>query len=77
MTIADELANLAKAIALSAQKEDVPLKDKVDALKALTPYYAATVKRVKGVDAEGDTFADLKRRANGIEIEEPSELPEQ
>lgn len=76
MTLRDDLDKLATAVAKKAALSATTLQESVDALKALTPYYALTEKlRAKGDDGDepdGDTFeafsaavAGTEERANG------------
>lgn len=60
---AEEMDNLATEIAKEARMDSVALGDRIDAFKALTPYYLWTLKN-KGKD-EGDnetpSFDDFTR----------------
>jgi hypothetical protein len=59
MTLRSELDKLATEIAKNASLDATSLTEKVDAIKALTPYYALTQK-LKGKseddDEDGNTF---------------------
>jgi hypothetical protein len=55
MTLRAELDKLAAAIAKDAAQDATPLQEKMDAIKALTPYYALTQKlKGKADDSEDD-----------------------
>jgi hypothetical protein len=57
-----EYEALAEEIAMGARAIDVVLGDKIDALKALTPFYVHKMKNMKPVE-DGDglpTFADFQ-----------------
>lgn len=49
----DDMDELAAEIAIAAGAQDVALGDKIDAFKALMPYYALQMKN-KGKDADAD-----------------------
>lgn len=49
----DDMDQLAAEIAVSAGASDVALGDKIDAFKALMPYYALQIKN-KGKDADAN-----------------------
>lgn len=60
MTLKTDLDTLAASIALKAALSDTSLQESVDALKALTQYYAVLQKGKKADDEDEDgTFADF------------------
>jgi hypothetical protein len=67
----NELYTLAAAVAKEAKQEGTKFDQKVDALKALTPYYAAIVKGSKGrdedTDAPGNNFGAWRDRLSVVE----------
>ncbi len=66
----DNIYKLASAVAEEAQQEGTKFDQKVEALKALNPYYAAIVK-AKGKDDESDApggnFGDWRNRLSVVE----------
>jgi hypothetical protein len=73
MTLRTELDKLASSIAKNAALDATSLQEKVDAIKALTPYYALTQKlAAKGADDEDDgaTFEAFSSEITGVQ-EEP------
>lgn len=61
MSLKDDLQNLANSIARKATLSDTDLQQSVDALKALTQYYAVLQKGRKADDDDSSegTFADF------------------
>lgn len=66
----DNIYKLAGKVAEEAQQEDTKFDQRVEALKALNPYYAAIVK-AKGKDdesdAQGNNFGDWRDRMKVVE----------
>lgn len=66
----DNIYKLAGKVAEQAQQEDTKFDQRVEALKALNPYYAAIVKS-KGKDDESDApgsnFGDWRDRMKVVE----------
>lgn len=63
MNFPDELDKLAKQVAAKAASADTPLQESVDALKALTPYYALLLKRKPDVpqdDGDAPSFRNFQ-----------------
>ncbi len=67
----EELLKLASKVAQEAQQEGTKFDQKVEALKALNPYYAAIVKGSKGKDedsdAPGNNFGTWRDRLSVVE----------
>ncbi len=67
----NELYTLAAAVAKEAKQKDTKFDQKVEALKALTPYYAAIVKGSKGKDEDADdpssNFGSWRDRMSVVE----------
>lgn len=72
MSAKSKIEALALSVAEKAMEKDTGLQDRIDALKVLTPYYAALIKGKKQIsDEDGEpTFADLTKgieeHVNGI-----------
>lgn len=68
----DNIYKLAGKVAEEAQQEDTKFDQRVEALKALNPYYAAIVK-AKGKDDEsdapGENFGKWRDRLSLVETE--------
>jgi hypothetical protein len=68
----DNIYKLASQVAEEAQQEDTKFDQRVEALKALNPYYAAIVK-AKGKDDEsdapGENFGKWRDRLSLVETE--------
>lgn len=62
------LDKLADSVAKEAARDGTDLQEKIDALKALTPYYVATQKHGSSEDDSGElTFGDLQSQIDGQE----------
>ena len=61
----DDMDELAAEIAVSAGSASVALGDKIDAFKALMPYYALQLKN-KGKDTSDDGLPDFDKFAQSI-----------
>lgn len=64
-----EYEALATEIASEARAGDLAFGDKIDALKALTPFYVQKHKNMKKVEVEGDlpTFENFARNIHATE----------
>lgn len=64
----DAMDKLAAEIATAASGEDINLGDKIDAFKALVPYYAQQMKhKVSDNDDSEDDFASFQSRIHASE----------
>lgn len=65
----DEYEGLAEEIAVQARNANVVLGDKIDALKALTPFYVHKMKNMKEVPDIDDlpTFDNFQRNIHATE----------
>lgn len=76
MTLRSDLDKLSAAIAKKAAERDTVLQEMVDALKALTPYYALTAKldaKGQGEDeGDGDTFEAMSAAIENAQEERPN-----
>ena len=64
----EEYEGLAEEIAVEARAATVVLGDKIDALKALTPFYVYKMKTMKPVDDSADlTFDNFQRTIHATE----------
>jgi hypothetical protein len=64
----EEYEGLAEEIAVEARGATVVLGDKIDALKALTPFYVHKMKNMKEVpDTEDLTFDNFQRAIHATE----------
>ena len=64
----DEYEKLAASIAMEANMAATALGDKIDALKALTPFYVYKMKTMKPVDDSADlTFDNFQRTIHATE----------
>ena len=74
MTLLKNIEKLVAEVAEAATLADVPLHDKMDALKLLQPYYAA-LKKAEGKPADDDgsegglTMSGMRRRLHVVEQE--------
>ena len=64
----DEYEALAEELAISARAAAIPFGDKIDALKALTPFYVHKMKNKKPVDDTDDapTFENFQRSIHAV-----------
>ena len=65
----DEYEALAEELASAARAAAIPFGDKIDALKALTPFYVHKMKNMKPVDDIDDmpTFDNFTRTIHATE----------
>jgi hypothetical protein len=74
MTTLQDIEKLAQKTALEALKDDTPIQTRIDALKSLTPYYAA-LKKVEpkgGGDSDEPTIEDLRTQMADADKETPN-----
>jgi hypothetical protein len=64
-----EYEELAKELAMAARQDAIAFGDKIDALKALTPFYVQKMKNMKPVPDGDDlpTFGDFSRDIHAME----------
>ena len=66
----DEMDQLAGEIAKTAREVATSLSDKIDAFRALTPYYVQKIKKPKTDDSDDlPTFENFSDRIHGLEVE--------
>ncbi len=72
----DEMDKLAAAIAAEAQAEAKPLADRIDAFKALTPYWVQKTKRRNEDDPDDEnTFGSFTDKIHAAENGNGSDKP--
>jgi hypothetical protein len=67
MSFKDEMEKLASKIAAEAQEDSRALADRVDAFKALHPYYVLLTKQKRGEDEDENTFENFTAQINAAE----------
>ena len=67
-----EYEELATEVAKEARRADTPLGDRIDALKALTPFYVQKMKNMKPV-GDSDDFPDFDSFQSAIHATETAD----